>query len=572
MTKEQWEEHFKDYYAILEIEKNADYKTIKKKYRKLATKYHPDLNPNDKEAEEKFKLINEAYAILSNNEKRAKYDAAYEKMKNESNANTNQGSNVNKESNNTKKETEREYTAQEKRYAKKLALKEIIKEELQKVDIIIDAINDLFLSGLSSEIDKREYYNAVKELVSTGFQFISSLDTLSKEAFKYDLLSEEEVILDTMENLKEQLNSIPITPGEVQRKDIENKYKESLNELIEENSIKAKECVDKLRSVLVYVYTGEITKLDYSQVFSNVMYESKNVLSILDKSIKKISEFGLVVNKKSIDALADLDSVIDLMPRDYETAYEMGSNEKIKFEIKEIILDYEAFDCKIQRMKRILDKHPNSQFYYVVCMSCLNLIEEKLEIIKNFNSSLSTKTCNTIPENVRTKKIKELSDTGVKLFKKANKLHKNANKIYEELDLKQILVNNNGKNVLKSIYYLVEDGKGVWKKSEALEMFIETKKLLKKYGYLNKTDDELNSLIARLKNIEKSAADLFEMFRVMAENEKIKQEEKSKQGQNSSVNNNQNNVGMKSEILQRLDIIRKELDKNFFKNMFGYFF
>lgn len=51
MTKEQWEEHFKDYYAILEIEKNADYKTIKKKYRKLATKYHPDLNPNDKEAE-----------------------------------------------------------------------------------------------------------------------------------------------------------------------------------------------------------------------------------------------------------------------------------------------------------------------------------------------------------------------------------------------------------------------------------------------------------------------------------------------------------------------------------------
>lgn len=63
-----------DYYEILEISQNADKDTIKKAYRKLALKYHPDRNQGDKEAEGKFKLINEAYEVLSNDEKRAIYD------------------------------------------------------------------------------------------------------------------------------------------------------------------------------------------------------------------------------------------------------------------------------------------------------------------------------------------------------------------------------------------------------------------------------------------------------------------------------------------------------------------
>ncbi|PWI29445.1 molecular chaperone DnaJ [Flavobacteriaceae bacterium LYZ1037] len=63
-----------DYYKILGIPKNATEKDIKKAYRKLARKYHPDLNPNDKEAEKKFKEINEANEVLSHPENRKKYD------------------------------------------------------------------------------------------------------------------------------------------------------------------------------------------------------------------------------------------------------------------------------------------------------------------------------------------------------------------------------------------------------------------------------------------------------------------------------------------------------------------
>jgi curved DNA-binding protein len=65
---------FIDYYKILEIDKTATEADIKKAFRKLARKYHPDLNPNDKEAERKFKELNEANEVLSNPENRKKYD------------------------------------------------------------------------------------------------------------------------------------------------------------------------------------------------------------------------------------------------------------------------------------------------------------------------------------------------------------------------------------------------------------------------------------------------------------------------------------------------------------------
>lgn len=65
---------YKDYYKILGVEKTASKDEIKKKYRKLAQKYHPDKNPGNKQAEEKFKEISEANQVLSDDEKRRKYD------------------------------------------------------------------------------------------------------------------------------------------------------------------------------------------------------------------------------------------------------------------------------------------------------------------------------------------------------------------------------------------------------------------------------------------------------------------------------------------------------------------
>ena len=64
----------RDYYEVLGVEKGAAAEDIKKAYRKMAVKYHPDKNPGDKGAEEKFKELGEAYEVLCDQQKRAAYD------------------------------------------------------------------------------------------------------------------------------------------------------------------------------------------------------------------------------------------------------------------------------------------------------------------------------------------------------------------------------------------------------------------------------------------------------------------------------------------------------------------
>src|SRR6516165_3943980 len=64
----------KDYYGILGLKKNASQEDIRKAFRKLARKHHPDVNPGDRKAEERFKEISFAYEVLSDKDKRARYD------------------------------------------------------------------------------------------------------------------------------------------------------------------------------------------------------------------------------------------------------------------------------------------------------------------------------------------------------------------------------------------------------------------------------------------------------------------------------------------------------------------
>jgi len=83
---------FKDYYALLGVDRNASEDDIKKAFRRLARKYHPDMNPGDKDAETRFKEINEAYEVLSDPQKRKQYDRFGQYWKQASQAGQGQGS------------------------------------------------------------------------------------------------------------------------------------------------------------------------------------------------------------------------------------------------------------------------------------------------------------------------------------------------------------------------------------------------------------------------------------------------------------------------------------------------
>ena len=65
---------YKDYYKVLGVERSASADDVRKAYRKLAMQYHPDRNPGDKQSEDRFKEINEAYQVLNDPQKRARYD------------------------------------------------------------------------------------------------------------------------------------------------------------------------------------------------------------------------------------------------------------------------------------------------------------------------------------------------------------------------------------------------------------------------------------------------------------------------------------------------------------------
>lgn len=94
----------KDYYKILQVEKNASADEIKKSFRKLAKKFHPDANLNNKEAEEKFKEINEAYNILGDENKKARYDLDMNNIESENADNFRKNSSQNKYNNYRKKQ------------------------------------------------------------------------------------------------------------------------------------------------------------------------------------------------------------------------------------------------------------------------------------------------------------------------------------------------------------------------------------------------------------------------------------------------------------------------------------
>ncbi len=489
MNQESWENEWKDYYKILEIDRNANERTIKKNYRKLMQKYHPDLC-QDENAEEKTKEINEAYEILSNPEKKKRYDEAWDNYQLHGNEQTTQNGN-NEDPTVDFDTASQEYTEEEKRFAKKLALKKIIEDELSKAEIIINSKNEIIYRAYKEDFEKREYYYSVKELTRIGFEYIAGLNDLKQEAFKYDLLQEEEILSNTIEFLETELSNIPLSPRDARNLVNEENHKELLKSKVDEYCNKAKDKIDELRGLLIYVYKKEITPLDYNVIKNGIILKAKNILSTLNELMENTHSLGMEEETEQIMSIIRmLKSQIFITPSDYNVAIFEGEKESLKSEIRYALLSWQTTKDRIMRIIKMLNKYPNATIFPKVLNYGITLATDSQNNIKSLKEE-----CHIVPNTIKEKetKLTELSKDAETLYISSEKLHIEAEAIYNFRETDNIALH-------KQIQVLPSAALANWDKSKAFTLMVEAYELLDKYNLLTNEDKELEELIRELKN------------------------------------------------------------------------
>ena len=509
--QEQWEIEWKDYYSILEIDRHASYESIKKKYRKLAKKYHPDLNENNEEAEKKFKDINEAFEILSNKEKKKAYDKAWENMKEFGNIH---GEMPNNDTSSTQTQNtvnyddiKNEYTYEEKRYAKKQILKKLIDEELEKSELIITAKNELIYSALNKDINKKEYYNSVKEFLNISYEYINTLIKYKEEAYKYDLLKEEEIITELIEYLDNELKNIPITPNDAIKYLKEEEIKELIKTETEKEIEVSKEIIEKLKSILIYSSSNQINYVEYNGILSSVLIESHESISKLKELINYCKKYELEETLNlAINAHRDLVIQTINMPDSFEDAKKLGTLETIKEEIKDFINKWKTSEKQIERIIALLQKHPSSSLFENLCNYCLTTC-------KDYKDELNTTNKKADIDSKLKLNINELSKQGTEIYENAEELHQEATKVYENKSETQL--------EKQKVITLAQSAIASFDKTKAFDLFIEAGILLES---LKTTEDlELKSLLKELEKILKNIETLLnKLNNIKQENKKNK--------------------------------------------------
>lgn len=487
-TSSSWRTKWIDYYEILGLDRNADAKTIKKKYRKLATKYHPDAYKGE-DGKDKVSLILEAYRVLHDEEEKKAYDSMWDSRHKEDYRAANDSASNATEAN--YEDMQKNYTDEEKKYAKRLALKKIIEEELQKIELIINSKSEVIFSVYSGNIDKREYYATVKELVSIGFSFINDLKALANEAYKYDLLEEEELINQAILFLEDELKSIPLTPKDAKVYAEKEICQEQVKIKIADELAVNAEIISKLRKILISAYYKEITHLNYRNILVPVLWEAKHNMSNLKELGKMARTFSLEEESKLIiDAISCLDSMFIMTPRNYEEAGIAGQKEIVKEKIRDSLRKWDEYQKKIDKINNILLKYPNSWRYEQLYDYAISIFEEEIIRLNGVKKEIEPISQGTTLNN----KAQDLSKKALDIYKEAEKIHKKANVIYEKRERKTFLVGEKNAEIIT----LIQDAYASWDKGEALELLTKAQVLVATITLINDHDEELKKLTQQL--------------------------------------------------------------------------
>lgn len=482
---ESWQTNWKDYYAILGVDRNSTAEQIKKKYRKLAAKYHPDLHADSDKAkmEELMKDVNEAYSILGEKAKKEEYDRAYD----------NKTYRNSEEESVTYEEAVKNYTAEEKRYAKSIALKELIKEELEKIDQIIDAKNEILFSVMNTSIDNKSYYNSVKELYSISYEYIKNLEDLLKEAIKYELNEETEVLKNKILFLEEELRKVPKSKSKAKAVATEIKYNEELKKEMDDLISKSGEMIKEFDNIPIYCKDRMLNPMNYNEVIESLLTEAKDIISKLRKikELYQIKEYSGSEEIKTIaSTLAKLKARINSLPEDYDEALIKGQNIELEEEIKDFQNRAKAEISHFDRFINSLNLNPEdpnyAELYEQYSKQVESLIEEGRILLSKTNKTSYAESSNITA-------VLNIGEEAVKIFEQAETVHNQANNIYNTAE-RYYLTEGSIKKILSSSL-------GLFDKEKALELFVEASKLLEKLQCIKEHTHDFRSLNREINDI-----------------------------------------------------------------------
>lgn len=473
-----YKENWVDYYEVLGVTIDSTPEEIKKAYRKMAKLYHPDVNNGEDTV---FKQINEAYDILGNENNKKKYDEEYNRRKNgEYTEEPEEEVEVNYE------DVKKHYTKEEQKFAEKLAFKKLVEEELEKVNLVIESKNDLILEAYLNELDKREYYDTVKEFMAVGKEYIESLDVLAKEAFDKDMLDIEDLINTEIDTLLEELDSIPLTPTDVVSY-IDGMYiKEGIDKKIDEVVKKSEEYVSNLKGMLSPIFLKRTLKVDYKRMIFSEMFKGKKIILEIDNIFKILEATNKMENEKLTllrESYSDVKSIMLWYPKEYEDAEEISKVYEAVIELNTFLNEYKVFEDKIMRIAKIIKKYPANR-------RCTGLYEKAYEMAKDI-----IKKMNNVKEKYEPLKngsssilfsAQELSSKARKSFSNADKIHREVFEIFrsaEEVSYKD-----------KTINYLEKDGLSLEQKIEAIKTLAEVDKVIKASKEIEFFDTEIKRL------------------------------------------------------------------------------
>lgn len=390
-----------DYYKILQVSKDASLDEIKKSYRLLAKKYHPDANPENEIAETKFKEIGQAYAVLSNKEKRQKYDEEYYDLSNHEVKKNNKDVNAEDIYNSLFREEKERFEKAREEYIEFLkemepkfkVLNKTLEKEIQFAkNLQWSIMYDLVFMNRKSAVQKS--YKEMQEDLDTYDKFVIFLDKMEEKAKKYN------------RTLKQQKENIKGKRGKIKASVLKEKQEEILNDfnIIHRNAL----AFDGFSEFVVQI-----------EQELNTIYNKK--LTIHEKYTNPKNKILI-----SPEEFAEIKAVID------------RSMEKLREERRKMVLNLKLEVLKRNlNTKEYLEKRNLNE--YTISISQIKMILDSMELIDKLNRAFSTLGISLDEFIKRTQKKKTLIDMEYKELKAIDEIISNYLKINPKMDLETLI-------------------------------------------------------------------------------------------------------------------------------------